>query len=85
MNVQYQKSWKLLGFPNHPVAFLCGSLHVLPGSAWVLSQYPGFLPQSKDTLWGLGLCGGLMADFVVVRGCQRGWLFVSYVSLAIDV
>lgn len=52
-------------------------LLVLPVSAWVL---PGFPPQSKDSLWGLGSFGTL--NRLQVPGCECEWWFVSGVSPA---
>uniref|UniRef100_A0AAQ4Q9M2 MCF.2 cell line derived transforming sequence-like 2 n=1 Tax=Gasterosteus aculeatus aculeatus TaxID=481459 RepID=A0AAQ4Q9M2_GASAC len=47
----------------------CVSLHVLPVSAWVLSGFSGFLPQSKDMLWGSGSLGHRRCVNVSVNGC----------------
>merc|ERR1712237_17615 len=52
--------------------FSVWSLHVLHVSAWVLSGFSGFLPQSKDTLIGVRLIGDSKLPVgvnVLVDGC----------------
>ncbi|MEQ2241449.1 hypothetical protein ILYODFUR_025380 [Ilyodon furcidens] len=58
------------------------SLHVLPMHVWVLSRYPGFLPQSKNMTVRLI---GLSKVSLGINGCVEGRLsFVCLCCPAID-